>query len=205
MPGFQVRRATVDDLPALLELWSSMRLPTQELERRVTEFQIAVSDEGDLLAALAMQVRTHAARLHSEAILDYAIADPLRAAFWERMQSLAVNQGIARLWTTEAAPFWKQNGFQAADTEALKRLPVAWQSETSAWLTLRLRDEDALRTAVEMSFDRLKLEERQHTNRMMSSARTFKFIALALAVVLVIAMILFCINLLRHAQMFRRY
>ena len=41
----RVRRATLDDLGALKPLWTSMRLPAADLEKRLTEFQVIESAE----------------------------------------------------------------------------------------------------------------------------------------------------------------
>jgi N-acetylglutamate synthase-like GNAT family acetyltransferase len=38
--NLRIRRATVDDLAALKDIWASMRLPPDELEKRLTEFQV---------------------------------------------------------------------------------------------------------------------------------------------------------------------
>src|SRR5438046_7014520 len=47
-----VRRATVDDLNGLKQLWERARLQVLDLERRLTEFQLLVSNESDLLGAI---------------------------------------------------------------------------------------------------------------------------------------------------------
>ena len=50
MPQLHIRRATVDDLPALRSLWAAARLPADELENRLTEFQV-VEDAGRFAAS----------------------------------------------------------------------------------------------------------------------------------------------------------
>src|SRR5207302_5432031 len=49
-----VRRATVDDLNGLKQLWERARLQVLDLERRLTEFQLIVSDESDLLGTIGL-------------------------------------------------------------------------------------------------------------------------------------------------------
>jgi N-acetylglutamate synthase-like GNAT family acetyltransferase len=153
---YQVRRATVDDLHSLKALWESMRFPAVELERRLTEFQLAETPDGELLGALAMEIAGRHGRLHSEAFNDFALAEPLRQRLWERMQSLATNHGLVRIWAQETAPFWSHNGFLAADPESLKKLPAAWNDLPPAWLTLRLRDEEAVEMSLDKEFVRFK-------------------------------------------------
>lgn len=200
--AYRVRRATVDDLPALVVLWNSMHLPAGELERRLTEFQIAESSEGELLGAMGLEVIERQGRIHSEAYRDFALADVLRGLLWERLQSVVTNLGLARLWTDESAPFWKQCGFQAAGSDALKKLPSAWM-QNDPWLTMRLRDEDALRATLEMDFEKFKELEGEHTQRMRRNARLLNYIALVLGIAAAVIGISFCFNLLRHLPQLR--
>ena len=201
--AYRVRRATVDDLPALVALWHSMHLPAAELERRITEFQIAESPGGQLLGAMGLAVSERQGRIHCEAYRDFALADGLRRLLWERMQSVATNLGLARLWTDESAPFWKQHGFQPADADQIKKLPAAWV-QNAGWLTLRLRDEEALRATLEMDFEKFKEQESEHTRRMRRNARILNYAALILGIAAAAVGISFCINLLHHLPQLRR-
>lgn len=203
--GYHVRRAIVDDLPNLTLLWNSMHLPAGELERRVTEFQVAESDDGNLLGAIGMQIVERHGLVHNEAFTDFGLADRLRAQIWERLQSVATNRGLVRLWTAEVAPFWKSNGFRPAERDELKRLPSAWGQVSRNWLTLPLRDEDALRNTLEMDFTSLKRQEDERRQLLLSRAKMFKNIGIALAVVVVIGLLAFCITVLLHLSMFRRH
>src|SRR5580704_8798426 len=107
---YRVRRATVDDLPVLQSLWASAHLPAAEFERRFTDFQVVESADGALMGAIALEVAGRHGRLHSEAFADFGLADNLRELLWARMQSVAENFGLSRLWIAESAPFWKRNG-----------------------------------------------------------------------------------------------
>ena len=60
MPQLHIRRATVDDLPALHALWLAAQLPADKLKDRVTEFQVVEAD-GKFAGAIGVQiVRQHA-------------------------------------------------------------------------------------------------------------------------------------------------
>ena len=193
-----VRRATVDDLPGLLGLWTAMNFPALELERRLTEFQLVETEDGNLLGALGIEIIGRQGRLHSEAFNDFGLAENLRERLWERLRSIATHQGLARLWTAETAPFWKQNGFLPAEAEALKKLPANWTSLSCHWLTLALRDEEALRATLETEFGRLKAEEKQRLDQVLRRAKIWKFLGIALAVAVALAAIVFSVYLLRH-------
>ncbi|MGH7991015.1 MAG: hypothetical protein ACREDS_12600, partial [Limisphaerales bacterium] len=135
-----VRRATVDDLDALKALWISMRLHADELEKRLTEFQIIENADGRILGAIGIQLSKQHALLHSEGYSDFSLADAARNLFWVRIQTLASNHGVFRLWTQERSPFWKSFGFQPPTAEVLPRLPGEWRNEfDGGWLTFQLK------------------------------------------------------------------
>src|SRR5271156_746343 len=136
-PKLRVRRATLDDLNAIKALWLSMRLPADELEKRLTEFQIAETGAGQLIGAIGIQIIRQHTLLHSEGYADFGFADAARRLFWEKVQTLAANHGVFRLWPQERSPFWKSFGFQPPNAEILARLPAEWKNEfDGGWLTL---------------------------------------------------------------------
>jgi len=121
-PGpYRIRRATVEDLGPLRSLWQTLNLPVGELEKRVTEFQVAEAPDGQVLGAVGLQILQGQGLIHSEVFSDFALAEPLRPLLWERLQAVATNHGLVRLWTREAAPFWSHCGLLPAAPEALAR------------------------------------------------------------------------------------
>ncbi len=112
--SLRIRRATVDDRAILRSLWESMRLPADELERRLTEFQVVENSDAEIVGAIGIQFSKQHALLHSEGYSDFGVADTARQLFWERIQTLAANLGVFRVWTQERSPFWKSYGFQTA-------------------------------------------------------------------------------------------
>src|ERR1035441_3142350 len=124
MPQLHIRRATVDDLPALKSLWTATQFPADELESRLTEFQ-AVEAGGVFAGALGLQILRQHARLHSEDYADYSFADAARELFWERIQKLAANHGVFRIWTQETSPFWTRPGGSPAGAGRLESAPGA--------------------------------------------------------------------------------
>ena len=180
--AYRVRRATVEDLDALRQLWQLMHLPASGLERRVTEFQVAESGDGVLHGALGLEINGRQGRLHSEMFSDFALAETLRELLWQRMQALALSHGLARFWTQETAPFWKQTGFQPPDEAALKRLPAGWAADAPRFLTLELRDEEAVEKALQSNFKLLKAEEAARTQRLLRHGKVVKVIVTLLTV-----------------------
>ena len=176
LPGLRVRRATMDDLPSLKALWRSMLLPADELEKRLTEFQVAETADGKLLGAISIQIAGRHARLHSEGYVDFAHADAARHLFWERLQTLASNHGVFRLWTQESSPFWSGYGFRPAGAAKLAALPAEWQSARGEWFTLQLKDEEAIAHALDQDLATFMSLEKQNTDRAFQQARALKII-----------------------------
>jgi N-acetylglutamate synthase-like GNAT family acetyltransferase len=179
MPQLHIRRATVDDLPALRSLWAAARLPADELENRLTEFQV-VEDAGRFAGALGLQLAGQHARLHSEDYTDFAIADAARELFWERIQTLAAHHGVFRVWTQETSPFWTRWGFQPATGELLQRLPDEWKNLEGRWLTLELKNEDAINDALKNQFAGFMDAEKKQTAQVSARARKLRlFVTIA--------------------------
>jgi N-acetylglutamate synthase-like GNAT family acetyltransferase len=181
----RVRRATVEDLDALRPLWNSMHLSVDELEPRLTEFQLVEDADGKIVGAIGFQIGTNHGRLHSESFADFALADAARELLWSRIQTLATNHGILRLWMLEKTPFWMRMGFKPADAEELKKLPVNWNAENAAWMTLPLKNEAAI-NAVEQEMAMFMSAQKQHMDRTLQQVRTMKTLATIVAILFAI-------------------
>ena len=188
LSNYRVRRATLDDIGQLMTLWQSMHLPADDLAKRITEFQLAESADQKILGAVGLQIADRQGRVHSEGFTDFALADELRPALWERLQSVATNHGLVRLWTAEQAPFWSRCGLTKADAESLEKLPTAWRQLKGQWLTLKLKEDIEEVISADKEFALFMEAERQRTQRAFQQARVLKFIAtlVALAVLFLV-------------------
>ena len=188
LTNYRVRRATLDDIGPLTALWQSMRYQTDDLARRITEFQVAENADNSLVGALGLQVTDRQGRLHSEAFTDFSLADSLRPQLWERLQAVAANHGLVRLWTQEQAPFWSHCGLAKADPEAMEKLPAAWRSLSGQWHTLKLKDDIEEVISADKEFALFMEAERRRTDRTFQQARILKLIAtmIALAVLFLV-------------------
>ena len=186
--NYRVRRATLDDLAQLTGLWQAMRLAAADLAKRITEFQVAEGPDGKVLGAIALQVVARQGRIHSEGFVDFSQADKLRPVLWERLQSVARNHGLLRLWSQEKAPFWSHCGMVAADAESMQQLPALWRTDDGEWLTLKLRDDLETVMSLDKEFAMFRESEKQHTARTFQQARVLKIVAtlIALAVLLLV-------------------
>jgi N-acetylglutamate synthase-like GNAT family acetyltransferase len=204
-PSLRIRRATTDDLPHLKSVWTAMNLPADELERRLTEFQVVEDAAGNFFGAIGFTASGTHALLHNEGFHDFSVADAARNLFWERVQILAANHTVFRLWTQERSPFWKSFGFQPPDVETLARLPAGWRNEyDGVWLTLQLKDEQAIATALGTDFAGFMDEEKRRTEQVREKAQTMRNIVTLLAFGIAALTFALAIYLLVHRGVFSR-
>jgi N-acetylglutamate synthase-like GNAT family acetyltransferase len=205
MSNVRVRRATLDDLTPLTALWQTMHLPHEELGKRVTEFQVAEGVDGKLLGAVGLQLAERQGRIHSEAFFDFAHADQLRPLLWERIQAVARNHGLLRLWTREQAPFWSHCGMQKADGDTLQKLPAVWRGEPAEWQTLKLRDDLETVMSLDKEFALFMESEKQRTARAFYQARVLKVIAVVISLaVLALVVVGAVVMLKKNPNLLRR-
>jgi N-acetylglutamate synthase-like GNAT family acetyltransferase len=199
----RIRRAIIDDLPALRALWQAMHFSPADLEKQLLEFQVAESPEGAVEGALGIQVLRQHARLHSEGYADFSVADAVRELFWERVQVLAANHGVFRLWTQERSPFWTHWGFKVAAGGELDRLPPEWQAVPGPWLTLQLKDEDTINAVMEREMVAFKAYEGRSAAQAQEQTRTIKIVVTVIALiifVLCLALVLYLLVQRAHGS-----
>ena len=200
--GLRVRRATVDDLVTLRAIWLSMRLPADELEKCLKEFQVVEDAGGNVLGAVGIRFSKQFALLYGEGFSDFSIADAARELFWQRFEALAANHGIFRIWTQEASPFWRHWGFQPANAEILSQLPDEWRMSEDQWLTLQIKNEEAIKAALEGKLAGFMDAEKQQTTRVYENARTLKNIITVIGFAVGILCIGFAVYLLIRRNSF---
>ena len=183
---FQARRATLDDLPTLKTLWASMNFSVSDLEKQLTEFQVVTDDTGQVIGGVGFQMAAKHARVHSEAFGDFGLADYARPALWQRIQTLAANHGLTRLWTIENSPFWSRNGFVPAKEDDFANMPTGWDRFASGWLTLKLKDEEAL-ASLDKEFALFVETEKQNSADVLSKTRMLKTIVITLITLVALA------------------
>jgi N-acetylglutamate synthase-like GNAT family acetyltransferase len=176
----EVRRATLDDISSLRSLWEMMRYPSAELEKQLTDFQVVVNADGQVLGAVGFRSAQRQGHIHSEAFSDFSLAERARPRLWERIQSLCVNHGVVRLWTHDPSPFWTHNGFQPATPAALEKLPEQWDRTKPGWLTLQLRDENVT-ASLDKEFAMFVASEKQRSDQAIGQAKVLKTIVTVLA------------------------
>ncbi len=186
IPLQQVRRATVEDLAKLLPLWKQENLPWADLEKRFKEFQVVEGPSGEVLGALGLQISGQEGRLHSEVFVYPEQSDALRTKLWERIQILANNHGLVRIWTQLATPFWHSNGFQRPSADAQAKLPGAFASAPQPWLCLPLKDDTGPAVSLDKEFALFKEAEKERTDKIFRTAKVLKMVAFAISILVVL-------------------
>ncbi len=150
-----------------------MNFSVANLEKQLTEFQVITDEAGQVIGGVGFQMLGKHARVHSEAFGDFGLADYARPALWQRIQTLATNHGLVRLWTLENSPFWSRNGFVQAKEDDFTNMPTGWDRFASGWFTLKLKDEEAL-ASLDKEFALFVESEKQRSADVMSKAKTLK-------------------------------
>lgn len=179
-PGPTIRRATLDDLETLRGLWRECRLPEYDLEKRFTEFQVAVDEQGWILGAIGLRFAGHQGQVHSLAIRRGDLEASLTAQLWERLLAISHQHGAYRLWTRDHGPFWTEAGFGPATPAEHTELPPLFGDGTH-WLTLKLRNEPLKLIAAEEQLEAYLEMERLKTERLLRRGQVLKFAATAFA------------------------
>jgi N-acetylglutamate synthase-like GNAT family acetyltransferase len=178
-PTYGLRRATLEDLPALRELWKKANLSLPDLEKRFTEVQIAETSDGKIAGALGLKIDRLHGVMHSEAILEKENL-ALYEAFWQRMQILSRNYGLFRLWTDSQTPYWQTVGFKVPEEKAFEKKPASLTGDREKLLTLPLKEESAEGLTVEQQFELFTQSQKAETERLMQQAQVFKKVAYAI-------------------------
>jgi N-acetylglutamate synthase-like GNAT family acetyltransferase len=199
MNAHRIRRATTEDLGQLVALWEAAQLPPLELEKRFTEFQVAQDAQGKLVGAIALHIAGSEGRIHSETFADFGLTDTVRPQLWERLQVLAANHGLFRLWTQETAPFWKKAaGLSEPASEVLKKLPEAFGAQAPGWLAIQLREPGADPDALEREFTVYKEAEKAKREKIFKQAAVLRIAGTIIAMVVFIFVLAVLIHFVRH-------
>ena len=181
-----------------------MLLPADKLEKRLKEFQVVENAGGEVLGTVGIQFSKQHALLFGEGFSDFSVADPARELFWQRIQTLAANHGIFRIWTQENSPFWLHWGFQPADAEILSRLPEEWKAPEGRWLTIELKNEAAVNAALENKFAGFMDDEKKQTATVAARAKKIRTVIIVTCLGVFTVCLAALIYLLIHRNPFRQ-
>lgn len=177
---FKIRRAHIVDLTELRPLWRTAGIYSLELEKRFTEFQIVVNEDAQVVAAFAIEIKTKEAHIHSDAYADSDDNPAIREAVWKRIQSLAENHGLIRLWANKDE-FWSGIGFEEPNKKELARGVELFGSTMTRRLMMRLREEEDIQKLAEAQFELFQQSSVAERERIMEQGKKYRNIAIAIA------------------------
>ena len=179
-PTYQARRANLEDLPSLRSLWHQARLPVDELEKRFTEFQVVPSADGNIIAAVGLQMLRQNGYIHSEVFTDPTVATDTRPLLWQRILAVAKNNGLLRLWVLPTASFYREQGFTDVDDALRQRVPPEFGNPGADWISLKLKDDSQAVVSAEREFEIFAMAQREESQRMISQAKALRMMAYGL-------------------------
>ena len=200
--SFHARRATLDDLPALRGLWQTALLPAHDLERHLTEFQLAEGLDGRLMGALGFQILGKEARIYYEAYTHSETEALVKPQLWNRLKVMATSAGVHRVWTQEKSSYWEEIGFEAVTADDLERLPSGFQRAGGNWRVLALRDEAAERM-IEEEIGIFQAAHEEDQSRLAWQTRLVRWIAGIIAAIFCSVLAYYTLKVLVNLPKFR--
>ena len=196
---FTTRRATLDDLGQLHELWRLSQFPAADLEKQFTDFLVVEDSEGRVAAAIAFRIIGHEALIHSESFADFAMVDTLRPLLWERIERVAATNSLFRLWTRETAPFWRNYaGFGEPAADILGTIPEGFGPPGAGWFTMLLKEPTAAPEALEAQIQRFKQEEEAKREAIYARARMLRIVGTGLALAIFVYGMILLLKAAKH-------
>jgi len=180
----QVRRAVVDDLPQLRELWRNAGFPLGDLERRFTEFQVVADPVNQIEGAVAIQISQHQGLVQWEAYRAKPAAAEIEAMLWTRLATVAKNNGVWLLWSLNGGEAALARGFAPAAPERIKKIPAVFEKFGAAWLTLQLKEE-VQPPSLDAEFELFIASQKAETERTLNQGKGLRALAYVLLVVVV--------------------
>ena len=199
---FLARRATLDDLAVLRDLWAQEQLDADDLEKRITEFQVAYDAAGTIVGAIGMRREGEEGFIHSEAYADFGVADQLRQVIWERLKTIAKNYAMARVWMQDCGMFWKELGFDEVGEDSIAQLPPAFGSGDGNWFAIMLRNDPFAGGSSAAKQQELLFREalRAETEKTLQQAKVVKAIALVMSIILFVVIVVAGVKLFQYQQ-----
>lgn len=187
--NFQTRRATIDDLTVLRNLWRQAGHPVPTFEKALTDFQVVETADGTILGTLGLQIEAQQGRIYGKAWGDPELAPELLPRLWKRVLTLGRQHRLTRLWVESGAGvFWLDQGFELAGTEALQSLPPGFpRKEGHPWLMLQIREELPSRAQAELELELLHQAQVAHRERAIRRARLLRVFAILVATLIMLA------------------
>ena len=204
----ECRRATLEDLDSLRDLWSASGLPADELAKFLNEFQVVTDPSGRIIYSIGLLTEDGQALLHSEAVGCPPPEEPdtCRALAWKRLGILSRNQGIRRIWTREDAVYWGTCGFDPLPVQELPAELPSFVPREVGWSVHRHHEPAQTELLVKRELALWQTRREQETEEFQRKVRKFRAVALVLFGLSMILLLAFLFTVLRlRPDAFRQF
>ena len=204
----ECRRATLEDLDSLRDLWSASGLPADELAKFLNEFQVVTDPSGRIIYSIGLLTEDGQALLHSEAVGCPPPEEPdtCRALAWKRLGILSRNQGIRRIWTREDAAYWGTCGFDPLPVQELPAELPSFVPREVGWSVHRHHEPAQTELLVKRELALWQTRREQETEEFQRKVRKFRAVALVLFGLSMILLLAFLFTVLRlRPDAFRQF
>jgi N-acetylglutamate synthase-like GNAT family acetyltransferase len=201
---FTARRASVEDLPALQELWQAAGLPWDQLDGFLNEFQLVTDENGVIAGGIGLLIEGSQALLHTEAVGAEVDADAVRATLWRRVQLIARNQGVQRIWTQEDADYWTASGFVTAAPPPDGRPRPSFLDPTATWLAFDLVDPARAQGMITEQLALLEAARMQESAELEKRIKSFRLAAILVAGAVIAVCLWLLYRVMQSPDMLRR-
>jgi hypothetical protein len=129
------------------------------------------------------------------------LADEARDLLWKRIQMMARNHSLDRIWTRLNAPFWRNLGFRLATADEAEAIPEAFGEPAGIHL-LPLRQGDASADAIEKQFAMLRALNERESEQLQRRVGVIKKLAIALTIMVSLLVVAFAVVALKYGPKF---
>lgn len=196
---YRFRRANIDDVERLRDLWLRHGYDSEGLESRITEFQVALDESDTIVASIGIRNQQRQALFHHEcwgAEMTHQVRRDLAA----HAIQVAERFQVWRIWTTMEDVLWSEMGFDPVKPDALEDLPQGFGDWRSGWKAYKLRSDIASDENLARQFELLKIQNQEDNHKIKQTARVVGVVGYIIIFGIVCAIISGVVLYFRHSQ-----
>jgi len=186
---FKFRRANLDDLDRLIELWERHDFDPIDLEPRLIEFHIAENEEGVIHAAIGIRNQDRQAMLHHEC-WSAEMKPQLRRDLAHHAFSVCEMMQLWKIWTLLDDTHWQEMGFDDVPAEKMDDLPKGFGDWKKPWKAYKLKADIASDANLARQFELLKIENDATNTRIEKTGKFMRLFGYFVVSIIVIAVVL---------------
>ena len=194
MSQYRFRRANVDDVERLHELWERHDFDTIPLEQRLIEFQVAVDEYDEIHAAIGIRLNQRQALFHHEC-WSAEMTPQLRRELAAHALVVAERMQAWRIWILQDDVHWAEMGFDSVPPDHRENLPQGFGDWKADWKALKLKPDIASDENLARQFELLRIQSSESNEKLEKTGKLMKvlsyFLVAAIGVSVLIAALLY--------------